>query len=615
MMALLLLTSPLTPFEMKLESQDDVRLSSSSPSLSRAGEQRCLSLLLVSSSLSQILQSLAFLLKSGLQSNLLVLTRFAAAAAPLGPAATAVAAALLFSSPSLLFYDSFLLNTALRCLSPSPFHPLHLFSFMLRLSLPPNHFTFPFLLKSVAALPSPLVSAALSHAASIRFGFAGDPLVQNTLIHAYGSSGDAGLEPARKVFDETRKSNPVTFSSMIGGYVRSGRSNDAITLFRQMQLACVRPDDVTITTVLSACVNLGALEFAKWINSYIFRAQIPRSISLSNALIDALAKCGDIDAAMEVFNEMPERNIISWTSVIDGLAMHGRGDDAVRVFEGMKLARVQPDSVAFIGVLKACSHAGMVTAGRRYFESMTEEFGIEPRIEHYGCMVDLFSRAGIVEEAMGFLQSMPMKPNPVIWRTLIAACRVHGRLELGEKVTHQLIKEDPLYDSNYVLLSNFYALKRRWKKKWEIRTAMGQQGMRKAPGCSSLELNGEIYEFIAGGEKLSMNPEIREMVEEIAKKLKSVGYVAATKEVLLDLDEEDKEEALNWHSEKLAVAFALLKTSPGTIIRVVKNLRVCGDCHSAMKFISKVYEREIVVRDRSRFHCFKDGVCSCKDFW
>lgn len=423
------------------------------------------------------------------------------------------------------------------------------------------------------------------------------------------------LESARKVFDETPKTSPVTFSAMIGGCVHSGRSHDAVALFRQMQLANIPPDDVTITTVLSACVELGALDLAGWIKLYTERAKMPKSLCLCNALVDALAKCGDVDGAVEVFDSMPERNIISWTSVIGGLAMHGRGVEAVRAFEAMKNAGIEPDAVAFVSVLKACSHGGLVGDGRRHFDSMTREFGIEPRIEHYGCMVDLFSRAGMVEAAMEFVRDMPVRPNPVIWRTLVAACRVHGRLELGEEVTRQLIKEEPLYCSNYVLLSNFYALNKRWEKKWEIRKSIGRQGMRKVPGFSSFELNGSIYEFVAGGEKLSQYQEIYEMVEEISKKLKSAGYTATTSEMLLDIDEEDKEDALHWHSEKLAIAFALLRTPPGSRIRIVKNLRVCGDCHSATKFISKVYQREIVVRDRSRFHCFKDGVCSCNDFW
>ncbi|KAG0455966.1 hypothetical protein HPP92_023754 [Vanilla planifolia] len=584
---------------------------------SRAAEQRCLCLLQSSCTVLKLLQALAFLLKSGLRSNVLALTRFASAAASLGPAAASVAATLLFSPSSspLHFYDTFLINTALRSLSPNPLHPFPLFSLMLRLFLSPNQFTFPFLFKAIAALPSSLPATSLAHGSALRFGFAGDSFVQNTLIHAYAVTGDAGIVMARKVFDETLRSSAITFSAMIGGYVRSGRSRDAIVLFREMQVGTVQPDDVTIMTVLSACVDLGALNLTKWLNFYVERGKVHKSLCLCNALVDALAKCGDVDAAMDLFDKMPERNIISWTSVIDGLAMHCRGIEAVEVFEAMMTEGIKPDAVTFISLLTACSHSGLINIGSRYFDSMTREFGIEPRIEHYGCMVDLYSRAGLVEEAMKFVQGMHIKPNPVIWRTLIASCRVYRRLDLGERVTKQLIKEEPSYGSNYVLLSNFYALNNRWEKKREIRRVMDCRGMYKVAGCSLFELEGEVYEFIAGGEKYARQLSIYVMMEEIGQKIKKAGFLPSSSEMLLDIDEEDKEDAMHWHSEKLATAFALLNTTPGTVIRIVKNLRVCVDCHSAIKFISKIYKRDIIVRDRSRFHCFKDGACLCKDFW
>jgi pentatricopeptide repeat protein len=312
---------------------------------------------------------------------------------------------------------------------------------------------------------------------------------------------------------------------------------------------------------------------------------------------------------------MEERTVVSWTSVIDALAMEGRGKEAVGVFEEMKTAGVPPDDVAFIGVLTACSHAGMVDEGCGYFDSMKVKYGIEPKIEHYGCMVDMFGRAGMVERAMEFVRTMPMKPNPIIWRTLVAACRAHGRLELGESITRNLLNEYPAHEANYVMLSNVYALTHRWKEKSEIRREMTKRGIKKVPGCSVVELDGEVHEFIAGDESHPQWKEIYRMVEEMSRELRRIGHIPATSEVLLDLDEEDKEGALQWHSEKLAIAFVLLRTPPGTQVRVVKNLRVCSDCHAAIKCISHVYNREIIVRDRSRFHRFKNGSCSCNDFW
>lgn len=583
--------------------------------MARAAEQHCLRLLERSSAPAAVLQSLAFLLKSGLHANPLVLTRLFASSAAAAPALLEpLVAALLVPSVPI---DAFLANTLIRAHAASPLPSARLraasfFPLMLRSATLPNKFTFPFLLKACAAFPGVGVQA---HAAALKFGFTTDQYVSNTLIHMYSCFGGEFLGDARNVFDRMAKSSAVTWSAMIGGYVRSGLSSDAVGLFREMQASGVRPDEVTMIGVLAAAADLGALELARWVGRFVEKEGIGKSVTLCNALIDALAKCGDLDGAMAVFQGMKERTIVSWTSVIDALAMEGRGKEAVAVFEEMKTAGVRPDDVAFIGVLTACSHAGMVDEGYGYFESMRMAYGIDPKIEHYGCMVDMFGRAGMVERAMEFVHKMPMKPNPIIWRTLVAACRAHGRLELGETITRNLLNEYPAHEANYVMLSNVYALTRRWKEKSEIRREMSKRGIKKVPGCSLVELDGEVHEFIAGDESHPQWKEIYMMVEEMARELRRAGHISATSEVLLDLDEEDKEGALQWHSEKLAIAFVLLRTPPGTQVRVVKNLRVCSDCHAAIKCISLVYNREIIVRDRSRFHRFKNGSCSCNDFW
>lgn len=610
----------LLPSERRLKSSLFPVPSPPAPSVGRAAEQTCLALLNASTSLHRLLQTTAFLLKSGLQSNPLVLTKFVAAASSLH--VLHLAHSLLFSPPaSTSFYDTFLFNTLIRSYAHSHLplaadnrRAFSYFSSMLRAGLLPNKFTFPFLLKACSRLPNAGNVGLQVHASAIKFGFNANLFVQNSLVHFY-SAAAGSPDSALKLFDRMPQSSSVTWSAMIGGYVRSGSSDKAMALFREMQSRAVQPDEVTIILVLAACADLGALELVRWLWSYVKRKSIPKVLSLCNAVLDALAKCGDIDGAMVLFEQMPVRSIVSWTTVIDGLAMHSRGDEAIKFFELMKGAGIVPDSVAFISILTACAHAGMVNEGCHYFSSMTADFGIEPQIEHYGCMVDLFSRVGMLERGMDFVKKMPMEPSPMIWRMLIGACRVHGRLELGETIAKDLLDKDPMHHSNYVVLSNFYALKRQWDKKWETRRAMNERGIRKVPGCSLVELDGEIYEFIAGDESHLHYMGVYEMLEEIGMKIKLSGYVPVMEEVLLDIDEEDKEDALHWHSEKLAVAFVLLKTPPGTHIKIVKNLRVCSDCHAAFKCISNVYDREIVVRDTNRFHCFKGGACSCKDFW
>lgn len=599
----------------------NIRASPTSPAAAtspgRVAEQNCLALLQSCNSPSSLHQALAQLLKSGLQGNPLVLTKFTATCAAVGGGLDA--AVSLFFSPGAAAHlrDAFLFNTLIRAHAESPAScpdAVSFFSLMLRHGVSPNKFTFPFLLKACAGHGSAAVGMQ-AHASAAKHGFAGDPYVMNTLVHMYASFGADTLSSARKLFDSMPETSSVSWSAMIGGYVRCGLCNEAVALFRRMQVAGVPPDEVTLIIVLSACADLGALEHARWIGSYIDRENIPKTLELCNAQVNALAKCGDIEGAVKLFDLMPQKSIVSWTSVIDGLAMHGHGREAVAVFEKMKKSGVAPDDVTFIGVLSACNHAGMVDEGCRYFAAMKEQHCIEPKIEHYGCMVDLFSRAGLLERAASFIRSMPIEPNPIIWRTFVGGCRLHGQGGAGESLSMQLIAEDPAHSSNYVLLSNVYAMRRQYEKKVEVRRKMSEKGIRKVPGCSMLELGGEIHEFVAGDSSHPQHREITAMAEEVTRRLRRAGYVPATAEVLLDVDEEDKEGALCRHSERLAIAFALLRTAPGTAIRVVKNLRVCGDCHEVTKLISQLYRREIMVRDRTRFHLFRDGACSCKDFW
>ncbi|RZC87299.1 hypothetical protein C5167_029848 [Papaver somniferum] len=581
----------------------------------REAEQNCLSLLQLCNTFSKLKQIHSHLLKSGLHNNPLVLTKFSTTCSELNN--IDYAASFVFSKEAEThLYDTFLFNAIIRAYAQTNHtkqNAIFAYNRMLRYSIKPNKFTYPFLLKASAGLLGLNLGKQI-HGAVVKYGFDTDLYVQNTTVHMYCCCA-GGIEFARNMFDEMPKSSAVSWSAMIGGYVRFGRSTEAVELFRKMQFDGVRPDEITMVSVLSACADLGALELGKWVQRYIDKEGIPRSEELCNALIDMFAKCGDIDEAIEVFWNMNEKTIVSWTSVIVGLAMHGRGKEAVDFFDEMRGVGMKPDGVAFIGMLTACSHAGLVEQGCSYFDSMVNEFSIVPKIEHYGCMVDMFSRAGHLSKALEFVQEMPIEPNPVIWRSLIYGCRSHGELELSESISKRLIGDEPMHGSNYVLLSNVYAKMFKYEKKTKIRKVMEKKGIKKVPGCTMIELNNEIYEFVAGDKSHDQYEDIYKMVDEMGRAIKKAGFVATTSDVLLDIDEEDKEDTLNRHSEKLAIAFSLLNSPPRTMIRIVKNLRVCTDCHGATKFISKVYEREIVVRDRNRFHHFRDGLCSCKDFW
>ncbi|CAL5412550.1 unnamed protein product [Camellia sinensis] len=494
--------------------------------------------------------------------------------------------------------------------NPSPaveiHHKMHLNS------VEPDTHTYPFLLKAIAKLMD-VREGEMVHSIAVKNGFGSSVFVQNTLVHMYAACGHA--ESAHKVFELMSERNLVGWNSVINGFALNGMPNEALTLYKEMGLEGVEPDGFTMVSLLTACAELGALALGRRTHVYMLKVGLNKNSHASNALLDLYAKCGSIREAQKVFDEIGERCVVSWNSLIVGLAVNGFGKEAIELFRELERERLVPTEITFIGVLYACSHCGMVDQGFAYFKRMKDEFGIVPRIEHYGCIVDLLGRAGLVKRAYEYIQNMPLKPNAVVWRTLLGACTIHGHLALGEVARAQLMRLDPKHSGDYVLLSNLYASERRWMDVQNVRRTMLEEGVKKTPGYSLVELGNRVYEFVMGDRSHSQSEDIYAMLGEITKKLKLEGYAPHTANVLADIEEEEKETALSYHSEKIAIAFVLVNTPPKSPIRVVKNLRVCADCHLAIKLISKVFDREIVVRDRSRFHHFKDGSCSCRDYW
>lgn len=444
-------------------------------------------------------------------------------------------------------------------------------------------------------------------------GLKGNPTLITSLVDMYAKCGQ--VDTARRLFDQMDRRDVVAWSAMISGYSQASRCREALDLFHEMQKANIDPNEITMVSILSSCAVLGALETGKWVHFFIKKKRMKLTVTLGTALMDFYAKCGSVESSIEVFGKMPVKNVLSWTVLIQGLASNGQGKKALEYFYLMLEKNVEPNDVTFIGVLSACSHAGLVDEGRDLFVSMSRDFGIEPRIEHYGCMVDILGRAGLIEEAFQFIKNMPIQPNAVIWRTLLASCKVHKNVEIGEESLKQLIILEPTHSGDYILLSNIYASVGRWEDALKVRGEMKEKGIKKTPGCSLIELDGVIHEFFAEDNVHSQSEEIYNAIEDMMKQIKSAGYVPNTAEARLDAEEDDKESSVSHHSEKLAIAFGLIKSPPGTTIRITKNLRVCTDCHNATKLVSKVFNREIVVRDRTRFHHFKEGSCSCNDYW
>ncbi|XP_008225544.1 PREDICTED: pentatricopeptide repeat-containing protein At4g21065-like [Prunus mume] len=505
-------------------------------------------------------------------------------------------------------------NTMIRgyAESENPTPVLQLYHQMHVNSVEPDTHTYPFLLKAVAKLTN-VRDGEKIHSIALRNGFESLVFVKNTLLHMYACCGH--VESAHRVFESMSERDLVAWNSVINGFALNGRPNEALTIFRDMSLEGVQPDGFTMVSLLSACAELGTLALGRRIHVYMLKVGLTGNSHATNALLDLYAKCGSIREAQKVFTTMDERSVVSWTALVVGLAVNGFGNEALELFKELRREGLVPTEITFVGVLYACSHCGMVDEGFNYFRMMKEEYGIVPRIEHYGCMIDLLGRAGLVKEAYEYINNMPMQPNAVIWRTLLGACTIHGHLALGETARAHIRELEPGHSGDYVLLSNLYASERRWSDVQKVRRTMLSDGVRKTPGYSIVELRNCIYEFTMGDRSHPQSEKIYTMLAEITNLLKPKGYVPHTENVLADIEEEEKENALSYHSEKIAIAFMILNTASGIPIRIWKNLRVCADCHLAIKLISKVYEREIVVRDRSRFHHFRDGSCSCRDYW
>ncbi|KAK9124899.1 hypothetical protein Scep_013745 [Stephania cephalantha] len=335
----------------------------------------------------------------------------------------------------------------------------------------------------------------------------------NAMVMGYVKVGD--LLNSRKLFDEMPVRDVVSWTTMINGYCQGKRFSDALMVFREMMAAKVRPDEITLASVLSACAHAGRLDIGNAVHDYILSNNVTVDIYVGNSLIDMYCKCGNIEKAMEVFRDMKEKDSVSWTAIIVGLAVNGIADDALEHFSRMLKAGVRASDVTFIGVLLACSHAGLVDQGLEHFNRMTEVHKIEPKMKHYGCVVDLLSRSGHLDRAYEFIEKMPVAPDPVLWRILLSACKLYENVNLAEVALKKLLQFDPNNSGNYVLLSNAYASADRWNDSEKTRNLLTKFGVEKEPGCSSIEANGSLPESVAQNNKLPFLKDYRALTAEL----------------------------------------------------------------------------------------------------
>ncbi|TQE07665.1 hypothetical protein C1H46_006736 [Malus baccata] len=397
----------------------------------------------------------------------------------------------------------------------------------------PNHFIYPHILKS-----SPEVfkshGTELVHTHIMKSGFGQYPVVQTALLDSYSRFlSDVGS--ARRVFEDMSEKNVVTWTAMISGYTRVGDIGGALLLFEKMPerdvpswnaviAGCTqngqfseaislfktmvhiahgekhrenRPNQVTAVCVLSACSHTGMLQLGKWLHNYIYKNALGPDSFVSNSLVDMYGKCGSLKVARMVFDRTSQKSLTSWNSMINSYALHGESDNAIGVFEDMIQcgADVRPDEVTFVGLFNACTHEGLVEKGISYFDLMTQGYGIEPQIEHYGCLIDLLGRAGRFEEAMEAVRGMKIEPDEVIWGSLLNGCKIYGRTDLAEIAVKKLIQLEPNNGAYGTMLANIYGQLGKWDDVRNVRKMLRERNAYKTPGCSWIEVDNQVYQF------------------------------------------------------------------------------------------------------------------------
>ncbi|PON70290.1 DYW domain containing protein [Parasponia andersonii] len=451
------------------------------------------------------------------------------------------------------------------------------------------------------------------HAFAFKASMDSNVFVGTALLDVYAKCGF--IKEASRVFQCMPERSLVTWSSMMAGYVQSALYEEALVLFHKAQILELKVDAFIISSAICACAGLASLIEGNQVHAVLCKAGFGLNIFIASSLIDVYAKCGSIGEAYTLFRCIEERNIVLWNAIISGFARHARSLEVMILFEKMQQIGMFPNEVTYISVLSACSHMGLVENGRTYFELMKKEHNVSPNVVHYSTMVDILGRAGLIVEAHDLIENMPFSATASIWGSLLASCRIHGNLELAEVAAENLFEMEPDNAGNHILLSNIYAANKKWEDVARARKVLKESKVKKERGKSWIEVKNTVHSFMVGERNHPRIAEIYSKLDELIEELKKLGYLVKTEDDLHNVEESRKHELLRYHSEKIAVTFGLMCLPVNAPIRIMKNLRICGDCHSFMKLTSSFAAREIVVRDTYRFHHFKNGNCSCRDFW
>ncbi|KAG9155893.1 hypothetical protein Leryth_004145 [Lithospermum erythrorhizon] len=504
-------------------------------------------------------------------------------------------------------------SSIISCLSQNdvPFHALQYFQEMHRSGYPSNDFILPCVTKACGIVGEVGVSEMV-HCLGVKNGFFSDVYVGSGLVDMYAKCGR--IDEARRVFDEMPKRNVVSWSGMIYGYAQMGDDEEALLLFKCAVREELVVNDFSFSSVVRVCGNSTLLELGRQIHGLCLKMSYDSSTFVGSALISMYSKCGLIGGAYRIFDEVFDKNLGMWNAMLIACAQHGHTKKVFELFKTMERSRMKPNFITFLCMLYACSHTGLVEEGKHYFGLM-KQYGIEPGDQHYASMVDLLGRAGKLQEALEVINEMPMPPTESVWGALLTGCRIHKDTDMASYVADRVFQLGAVSSGLDVILANAYSAAGQYEEAARARKMLRDRGVKKETGLSWIEEGNHVHTFAAGERRHYKSKEIYQKLEELGEEMERVGYVADTSFVLQEVGREEKSQSIQYHSERIAIAFALITFPPERPIRIMKNLRMCGDCHNAIKFMTLCTGRVIIVRDNSRFHMFSEGKCSCGDYW
>lgn len=489
---------------------------------------------------------------------------------------------------------------------------VELFARMVREGVQLDDFVFSVVLKACSGLEDLDIGRQI-HSHIVKLGLDSEVSVGTPLVDFYAKCGR--MESACLAFEMISEPSDVSWSAIITGYCQAGKFQESIQLFQSVRSRGVISNPFIYTSIFQACSALADLNMGAQAHGDAIKRGLISFLYGDSAIITMYSKCGRLDYAQQAFESMDEPDTVAWTAIISGCAYHGNAPEALSLFKRMNEIGVRPNAVTFIAVLTACSHSGSVTEAKQLLDSMSNAYGVEPTIDHYDCMIDVYSRAGLLHEALELIKNMPFETDTMSWKSLLGGCWTHRNLELGKIAADKLLLLDPEDTASYIVMFNLYASAGKWEAAAHYRKMLVERNLRKEISCSWITAEGKVHQFIVGDRHHPRTKDIYSKLKELTFSVSTTNGNPLMNEDDISYGLPERKEQLLDHSEKLAIAFGLISTSSNAPMLVFKNLRACKDCHDFAKKVSMITGREIVVRDSSRFHHFKSGQCSCNDYW